>query len=1064
MSDGSVTIDTKLTTKEFEKGISKIESIGKKGLGVVTAASGAAIAGLTALGGYAIKVGSSFEAGMSKVQAISGATNEELTALTEKAKEMGAKTKFSATESAEAFQYMAMAGWKTGDMLNGIEGIMNLAAASGEELASVSDIVTDALTAFGLQASDSAHFADVLAKASSNSNTNVGLMGETFKYVAPLAGSMGYSIEDTAVAIGLMANAGIKGSQAGTALRSTLTRLVKPPKDAAIALKKLGISATNSDGTMKPLSQTLGELRTKFAKLDESQKASYAASIAGQEAMSGLLAIVNASENDYDKLVKSINNADGAAQEMADTMNDNLAGATTIMKSTIESFGIAIYDKFSKPATKGIKNLTKVFADLKDKMTDGKLSRSVDKIADGFGKLITKTGDLIAKILPKLIDGLCWIIDHGNSIVKVIGTIAGAMVYLKAAATMADVVKGWQTAVNVVKNFSMVMQGVSRDVLTANGNFGTLTKAIGMIATPVGLATTAIAALTAATVVYAKAQAEEIFGLDGLTKSIDEQKESWKNLQEARNEQLESSKTEIGNLQNLKDELSKITDENGKVKEGYRDRANFIISELSKALGTEISLNGDVIEKYQEVQGEVQKLIAQKKAEALLNAYAGEYAEAMKKQAKATENLVKLKQQLKEKTAELFNATGKERAELQLSISAIAHQIGEQSEQISQYGYTVQSYEALQTASVSGSAEALEQATAQMGISWETAKTQASGSLKEQITYQQEYVNSLRECLQDAKSANDETQAYIIQKQLDSANERLTNLRNELNETSTTIDTNTAVETASGNLALRGTQLYDANNTISKKEFDELGKTEKIIANDAGVETESGKLATDATQRFKDNNKMFQEMQVQLRKTANVENADTSVGAGAGKVANDANSNFNNNVDGHKWGWDLVGNIASGLLGNIGSVVSAASKVAGAISSYLHHSVPDRGPLADEMSYMPDMIDNLVKTLKRSSPKLEDETLVLAQKMAKNLDLSEAYKQMQSSVNFETQKMSANISATAMLKASKDQVRTVNNNNGNTINNTQNFYDKQASPYEQQKQSKQQLRRLAYEL
>ena len=183
MSDGSVIIDTKLNNKEFEKGINKLESIGKKGLKGLTVATGTAMASLATLGGYAVKVGSDFESGMSKVQAISGATGEEIDKLTEKAKEMGAKTKFSASESAEAFQYMAMAGWKTEDMLNGIEGIMNLAAASGEDLASVSDIVTDALTAFGLQAKDSAHFADVLARASSNSNTNVGLMGETFKYV-----------------------------------------------------------------------------------------------------------------------------------------------------------------------------------------------------------------------------------------------------------------------------------------------------------------------------------------------------------------------------------------------------------------------------------------------------------------------------------------------------------------------------------------------------------------------------------------------------------------------------------------------------------------------------------------------------------------------------------------------------------------------------------------------------------------------------------------------------------------------------------------------------------------
>ena len=204
---GSLTYDTKIDKSGFEKGLNSMKNTSgvvsnaiKVGLTTITTA-------ITGIGTYAIKVGSDFQAGMSKVQSISGATGEEIEKLTEKAKEMGQKTKFSATESAEAFQYMAMAGWKTEDMLDGIEGIMNLAAASGEDLASVSDIVTDALTAFGLQAKDSGHFADVLAKASSNSNTNVGLMGETFKYVAPLAGSMKYSIEDTAVAIGLMANA-----------------------------------------------------------------------------------------------------------------------------------------------------------------------------------------------------------------------------------------------------------------------------------------------------------------------------------------------------------------------------------------------------------------------------------------------------------------------------------------------------------------------------------------------------------------------------------------------------------------------------------------------------------------------------------------------------------------------------------------------------------------------------------------------------------------------------------------------------------------------------------------
>ena len=284
-----------------------------------------------------VKTYMDFEAQMKKVQAISDASGADFEALTAKAKEMGAATQFSATESAQALEYMAMAGWKTDDMLGGISGIMDLAAASGEDLGRVSDIVTDALTAFGLQASDSAHFADVLAQASSNSNTNVSMMGMTFKYVAPIAGALKYSIEDVGTAVGLMANAGIKGEQAGTSLRAMMTRLVDPPKEAGSAMDRLGITVKNADGTMKPFRQTMKDLRSTFAGLTDAEKAEAASAIAGQEAMSGFLAIVNASEADFDKLAASIDNAEGAAGNMAKTVNDNLKGDLKSLSSVWES-------------------------------------------------------------------------------------------------------------------------------------------------------------------------------------------------------------------------------------------------------------------------------------------------------------------------------------------------------------------------------------------------------------------------------------------------------------------------------------------------------------------------------------------------------------------------------------------------------------------------------------------------------------------------------------------------------------------------------------------------------
>lgn len=366
-------------------------------------AIGWASTAVSAVGGYVTKVGADFESAMSEVSAISGATGSDLDALTQKAKEMGASTKFSASESAEAFKYMAMAGWETSDMLDGISGVMNLAAASGEDLAEVSDIVTDAITAFGLQASDSAHFADVLAAASNSANTNVSMLGGSFKYVAPVAGALGYSIEDVSVALGMMANSGIKAEMAGRSLRSMLSRLASPTEDVEEAFEQLGLSAsealTNADGSMKPLSETIEILRGSMSGLDEATKASVASGIAGTEAMSGLLAIVNSSDADFEKLTESIANADGTAQRMADTMNDNLNGAITIMKSAVEGFGISLYETFSVKAKDGVKTLTDYISRLQKAFDSG----GMQGLLIEFDSVMTDALGVVTEYLPKII-------------------------------------------------------------------------------------------------------------------------------------------------------------------------------------------------------------------------------------------------------------------------------------------------------------------------------------------------------------------------------------------------------------------------------------------------------------------------------------------------------------------------------------------------------------------------------------------------------------------------------------------------------------------------------------
>lgn len=400
MADGKIVIETGLDTSGIEKGIGKISSLASTGLKSTVAVIGGVSTALAGAGGYAIKVGSDFESAMSKVEAISGATAFQIDQLTEKAKEMGATTKFSATESAEAFQYMAMAGWKTEDMLDGIAGIMNLASASGEDLATTSDIVTDALTAFGLEAADSSRFANILASASSNANTNVSMMGETFKYVAPVAGALGYSAEDCATAIGLMANSGIKASQAGTSLRAMLSRLAKPTDEVEAAMKELGISLVDSSGNMKSLDEVMGDLRNGFSGLSKAEKAQMAASLAGQEAMSGLLAIVNASDDDFSNLKEAIYNCDGAAQKMADTMNDNLQGKITLAKSAIEGLGIQFYETVQDDMKDAVEEGITYIDQLSDAFTNGGLEAAVDKSGDIIAQLAIK----IAESAPDMVD------------------------------------------------------------------------------------------------------------------------------------------------------------------------------------------------------------------------------------------------------------------------------------------------------------------------------------------------------------------------------------------------------------------------------------------------------------------------------------------------------------------------------------------------------------------------------------------------------------------------------------------------------------------------------------
>lgn len=419
-----------------------------------------------------VRVGAGFDASMSKVSAISGATAEEFDTLRELAREAGASTQYTAQEAADALTYMAMAGWKTEQMTSGLSGILDLAAASGEDLARTSDIVTDALTAFGMRAEESGHFADILAAASSNSNTNVSMMGETFKYAASIAGALGYSAEDTALAIGLMANSGIKASQAGTSLRRIMTALQGDVELSGDALGDFSVATVNSDGTMRDFRDILTDLRSGFSQLSESEKASAAEAIAGKYAMSGFLAIMNSSEEDWNKLAAAIDNCNGAAQSMAETMMNNLSGSMKEWNSAVQDFQIALSDKLTPTirefvdfGTKGMREFTEAFE-----------KEGLDGAIEVFGKFVEDGSNMIQEKLPifqekgtKILNAISKGIEVASPTIGLVIETLGGMV----GKFLGD------NAPTIVKTVSTVAKSLAPGVIAAfQGIFQGLTEAL----------------------------------------------------------------------------------------------------------------------------------------------------------------------------------------------------------------------------------------------------------------------------------------------------------------------------------------------------------------------------------------------------------------------------------------------------------------------------------------------------------------------------------------------------------------------------------------------------------
>lgn len=438
-----------------------------------------------------LETGMNYESAMSEVKAISGATADEMERLENKGIESASTSVFTCEQTAEAYKYMGMAGWDAGQMIDGLDGILNLAAASNLDLATTSDIVTDALTAFGYKAKDSGHFADVLARTATNANTDVAMMGETFKYVGAVAGSMHYSIEDVGVAIGLMANSGIKASQAGTSLRGIITRLAKPTSTMLDVLKKLNVSLYDSTGKARPLSDVMIDLRKSFSGLTDAQKAEYATTIAGKNALTGMLAIINASDEDYKKLTQSINNADGAAEEMANTMLDNLSGAIKMVSSSwnsaITELSRGNLDKFAQYSEQAVDGIVKIVENSGPSIANAIVAltrmviRQAPRLAGAFFKMATTIMAEVIKQLPGLIGELGTAIGKMFGGNEFIGPIVGALGTVFGVTLLARL-KPLKLITNA---FGGIVDAVSQGIGSVLKGIGTI---IGKLFEPLGSA------------------------------------------------------------------------------------------------------------------------------------------------------------------------------------------------------------------------------------------------------------------------------------------------------------------------------------------------------------------------------------------------------------------------------------------------------------------------------------------------------------------------------------------------------------------------------------------------
>lgn len=602
-ADGKLLFETGIDNSGFVAGVAQMTT-------AATAAAATITAGLSAA---AIKVGSDFEASMSQVAATMGITSaaDEFGVLSAAAKEMGESTKFSASQASEALNYLALAGYDAEKAVSALPTVLNVAAAGGMELASASDMITDAMSALGLETSQMSTFADQLSVTAQKSNTSVSQLGEAILTVGGTAKTLSGGVTEMNTALGILADNGIKGSEGGTMLRNVILSLSAPTSTAAAALSELGVTAFDASGAMRPLQETFADLGGALSQLTEQERTEALSNIFNKVDLKGVNALLGTSAERFDELSGYISDCSGAAAQMAATMDDNLKGDLTIMQSALEGLGIAAYEKFQEPMRTAVQEVTNYIGDLSKSVTSGRLGESLEKLAVSFGNFVTTAGELVSdKILPAAVNGMAWLAENAQALLEVAVPLVASVTAFNVA------MKGftmWQTAATAIQTLKTANEGATIAQIALN---------TAMEANPVGLLVAGVTALTAGLITFASVGSDATAKTDEYAKSLERARENADGIIASGDKEIALLQEKADRYEELRQNYEKLTD--GEMAE-FLDLAN----ELQEILPEGTSVIDEQTGAYNNLEIAIDGVIEKMRTQALLNAKNAEYETAI---------------------------------------------------------------------------------------------------------------------------------------------------------------------------------------------------------------------------------------------------------------------------------------------------------------------------------------------------------------------------------------------------------------------------------------------------